>query len=94
MAKLKLGAIDNDKPIKLTVELSAHVHRDLLAYAEVLARETGGEAPEPAKLITPMLARFMASDRAFAKARRAAETRASGALATKPSHGGLPAEHD
>jgi len=39
MAKLKLGAIADDKPVKLTVELSAGVHRDLLAYAEVLARE-------------------------------------------------------
>ena len=38
MAKLKLGAIANDKSVKLTVELPAAVHRDLLAYAEVLAR--------------------------------------------------------
>jgi hypothetical protein len=41
MAKLKLGVINDDKPVKLTVELSADVHRDLLAYSEVLARETG-----------------------------------------------------
>ena len=41
MAKLKLGAIADDKPIKLTVELPAAVHRDLIAYAEALARETG-----------------------------------------------------
>jgi hypothetical protein len=39
MAKLKLSAIANDKSVKLTVELPAAVHRDLLAYAEVLARE-------------------------------------------------------
>jgi hypothetical protein len=31
MAKLKLGAIIDDKPVKLTVELSTGVHRDLLA---------------------------------------------------------------
>jgi hypothetical protein len=36
MAKLKLGAIADDKPVKLTVELSAAVHRDLLAYADYL----------------------------------------------------------
>ena len=41
MAKLKLGAIADDKPIKLTVELPAAVHRDLIAYAEALGRETG-----------------------------------------------------
>jgi hypothetical protein len=40
-----------------------------MAYAEVLAAETG-QAIAPAKLIAPMLARFMATDRAFAKARR------------------------
>ena len=47
MAKLKLGAIADDKPVKLTVEFPALVHRDLLAYAEVLARETGQPIPDP-----------------------------------------------
>jgi hypothetical protein len=70
MAKLKLGAIADDKPVKLTVQLSAAVHRDLLEYAEVLARETGHGIAEPTKLIAPMLARFMATDRVFAKMRR------------------------
>lgn len=69
MTRLKLGAIPDDKPVKLTVELPADVHRDLVAYAEALARETS-QAHEPAKLIAPMLARFMATDRAFARARR------------------------
>ena len=78
MAKLKLGAIPDDKPVKLTVELSAGVHRDLLAYAEVLARETGQGIAEPTKLIAPMLARFMATDRVFAKIRRATQARSTG----------------
>ncbi|MDZ4054249.1 MAG: DUF2274 domain-containing protein [Phenylobacterium sp.] len=69
MAALKLGAIIDDRPVRLTIELPATVHRDLAAYAEVLARETG-TATEPAKLVAPMLARFIASDRGFAKARR------------------------
>jgi len=69
MAKLKLGPLADERPVKLTIELPAAVHRDLAAYAEVLGRETG-QATEPAKLIAPMLARFMASDREFAKARR------------------------
>ncbi len=71
LKKLKLGAIADDKPVKLTLELSAAVHRDLLAYGQVLARETGQGPIEPAKLIGPMLARFMATDRVFAKARKA-----------------------
>ena len=74
MAKLKLGAIADDKPVKLTVELSAALHRDLVAYGQALARETGQGVVEPAKLVGPMLARFMATDRAFAKGRRAGPT--------------------
>jgi hypothetical protein len=78
MAKLKLGAIADDKSVKLTVELPAAVHRDLLAYAEVLARETGQEIAEPTKLIAPMLVRFMATDRVFAKIRRVTQARSTG----------------
>lgn len=70
MQKLKLGPLANDKSVKLTVEVSAAVHRDLVAYAEALARETGQPVDAPAKLIAPMIERFMASDRGFAKARR------------------------
>ncbi len=78
MAKLKLGAITDDKPVKLTVELPANVHRDLLAYAEVLALETGQSIADPSKLVAPMLARFMATDRAFGKARRVNHVTAEG----------------
>ena len=70
MVKLKLGALCDDKPVKLTVELPANVHRDLIAYAEVLAHETGQPVADPSKLAAPMLARFMAADRAFLKIRR------------------------
>ena len=69
MPNLKLGLIPNEKPVKLAVELPAGVHRDLIAYGEVLARETG-QAVEPSQLVAPMLARFMAADRGFSKARR------------------------
>ena len=71
MTKLRLGAIVDDRPVKLTIELPASVHRDLIAYGQLLARETGQDAIEPAKLVAPMLARFMATDRVFAKLRRA-----------------------
>lgn len=70
MTKLKLGPLADDKPVKVTVELPADVHRNLVAYAEVLGRETGQPVSQPAKLIAPMVERFMATDRAFAKARR------------------------
>jgi hypothetical protein len=71
MAKLKLGAFEEAKPVKLTLEMPASIHRDLVTYAEILARQTGQSISDPAKLIAPMLARFMATDRAFAKVRRA-----------------------
>ena len=71
MSKLKLSTIDDDKPVRLTVELPATVHRDLAVYAEALGQSAGKATVEPAKLIPPMLARFMAADRAFAKLRRA-----------------------
>ena len=71
MAKLKLGTVEDDKAVKLTHELPASVHRDLVAYAEILVRETGQPINDPIKLIAPMLARFMATDRSFLKARRA-----------------------
>ena len=64
MAKLKLSAVPDDRPVKLTVELPATVHRDLVAYAELLARQNGQKI-EPAKLVAPMLARFMSTDRAL-----------------------------
>ncbi|RTM02870.1 MAG: DUF2274 domain-containing protein [Hyphomicrobiales bacterium] len=70
MMKLKLGPIADDKPVKVTLELPAALHRDLAAYAEVLAREAGQPATDPMKLIVPMLERFIATDRGFAKARR------------------------
>ena len=39
------------------------------AIPDVLARETG-QKNEAAKLIAPMLARFMATDRGFSKSRK------------------------
>ncbi|MBS1165641.1 MAG: hypothetical protein H6R00_1666 [Proteobacteria bacterium] len=70
MAKLKLGPIADDKPVKVTLELPASIHRDLTAYAEILGRGGGQSAADPVRLIVPMLERFMATDRGFARARR------------------------
>lgn len=70
MSKLKLNAIEDDKPVRLTIEVPAAVHRDLAIYAEALGQGTGKAGVEVVRLIPPMLARFMATDRAFAKLRR------------------------
>ncbi len=84
MAKLKLGALADDRPVKLTIELPATVHRDLAAYAEALGFETGQPVNDPAKLIAPMLARFIASDRAFAKLRNVKKRNSATAPSAAP----------
>ena len=69
MSKLKISSIPDDRPVRIKIDLPAAVHRDLAAYAEILGRENGCSV-ETSRLIAPMLARFMASDRAFLRARR------------------------
>jgi len=70
MAKLKLAPIADDKPVKITIELPAPLHRDLVKYAEILGRDAGKPPADPMRLIVPMLERFMATDRGFAMAKR------------------------
>ena len=72
MSKLKLSSVLDDTPVKLTVELPASVHRDLVAYSAALKSE-GGRAMDPAKLVPPMLARFMGTDREFIRLKRAGD---------------------
>jgi hypothetical protein len=69
VTKLKLGPLADDKPVKITVEIPAALHRDLTAYADALGRANGQTIADPLKLIVPMLQRFIATDRAFAKTR-------------------------
>jgi hypothetical protein len=68
MTKLKIAKVTDDKPVTITVKLPAAVHRDLLIYAQALQQQ--GRRIEPASLVAPMLARFMAADRAFRRLRR------------------------
>lgn len=66
----KVKPQERDKLVKVTVELPASVHRDLVAYAEILAAQSGQSISERNKLILLMLARFMATDRAFIRSRK------------------------
>jgi hypothetical protein len=72
MPKLKLGAIPDDKPVRLTVTLTAELHALLVEYAEAHARAFDRKVP-PEKLVPHMLERFIRTDRAFAKTRRGGE---------------------
>lgn len=71
ISKLKIAPIVDDKPVAMTIKLPATIHRDLIAYAEALKRE-GTKVIDPSSLVAPMLARFMATDRAFSRLRRQA----------------------
>ena len=83
MTKLKLSAVADQKPVRVNVDLPADVYRDLTSYAELLTREELGFRPvEPAKLIAPMLQRFMQADREFGRRRRALR---SGQTSGEPS---------
>ena len=73
MTKLKLDDVIEDKPVKMTIEFPAAVYADLLDYAAVISVDKTAAKPKPEKLVVPMISRFMATDRAFAKARRSAQ---------------------
>jgi hypothetical protein len=89
MPKLKLGPILDDKPVRVTLDLPARLHRDLVAYAEALAHETGQQV-EVTKLVAPMLERFLAGDRGFRARHRGSAT----ARTTYPSDPKRPADVD
>lgn len=71
MRKLKLGAIPDDKPVKVTLELPPALNRDLATYADQLSKESGQQLADPVRLIVPMLERFIGTDRGFARSRKA-----------------------
>ncbi|NHN89448.1 DUF2274 domain-containing protein [Acetobacter conturbans] len=73
MTKLRIAAIPDSRPVKLTVEFPAEIYRDLTLYAELLSSEAVNSregASDPARLVPLMVGRFMETDRAFQKQRR------------------------
>lgn len=70
MTRLSLADLANEKPMRLTVEISARLHRELLSYATVVNGGDPKGAPPPERLIPPMIERFIATDRSYMKLRR------------------------
>ena len=69
MTKLKLGPIPDDKPVRLTIVVSAELAALLRAYAEAVG--SGDTKPVTVERIVPlMLERFIRTDRAFMRTRR------------------------
>ena len=73
MTRLKLSDLASEKPVRLTVDIPARLHRELVAYATALNAGEAKSAPSPEQLIPPMIERFIATDRSFAKTRRASQ---------------------
>ncbi len=73
MTRLKLEDLADEKPVRLTVDVSARLHREMVAYATALNGGDAKGAPTPERLIPPMIERFIATDRSYAKTRRAAQ---------------------
>lgn len=77
MTRLKLADLADEKPVRVTIELSSRLHRELIAYAAAI---NGGEskgAPTVERIVPPMLQRFVSSDREFAKVRKIPQPTAS-----------------
>ena len=74
MTKLKLGAISDEKPVKITLEVPAELERDLRRYAEILAQQENVPVVDPGRLIVAMVQRFIQTDRGFSRSRRSSSS--------------------
>lgn len=71
MTKLRLGPIVDEKPVKLTLEITGELMREIGDYAQVHAKLMELASPLPPERIIPaMIERFIAGDREFSKQRR------------------------
>lgn len=70
MTKLRLGPMEDEKAVRLTLDLPAALYRDLVAYAEIMAKQANlAESYQPSRLVVPMLTKFMRQDREFRRLR-------------------------
>ena len=84
MSKLRLAPIVDEKPVKMTVELPASLHRALTLYAQALAKDNGGATIEPAKLVAPMIDWFIRGDKAFQKFKNDGRARSPSLIGKSP----------
>ena len=70
---LKLARLPDRTPVKIGITVTPDLDADLRAYLDIYHAAYDDKAATVADLIPAMLESFLASDRAFAKARRAAE---------------------
>lgn len=68
MVDLKLAQLPDRNPVKLSISVMPDLHQLLVEYAALYAQAYGRDEPVT-ELIPAMLAAFLESDRAFARAR-------------------------
>ncbi|CAI9121905.1 DUF2274 domain-containing protein [Brytella acorum] len=84
MDKLRITAIPDSRPVRMTVAFPAEIHRDLVFYARLMEQENPSDASiakNPARLVPLMVARFIERDRAFLKKRKEQTDVSSGSVA-------------
>lgn len=70
---LKLARLPDRTPVKIGITVTPDLDGDLRAYLDLYRTSYDDKTASVADLIPAMLESFLASDRAFAKARKAAE---------------------
>lgn len=70
---LKLAKLPDRTPVKIAITVTPDLDADLRAYLNLYRTTYEDKGATVADLIPAMLETFLASDRAFAKARREAE---------------------
>jgi hypothetical protein len=66
MAKLRIGPLPDDRPVKRTITFTAALDALIRDYAAAIAAQDGlSEAPTIEKLVPIIVERFITSDRAF-----------------------------
>ncbi|OQW43585.1 MAG: transposase [Proteobacteria bacterium SG_bin5] len=72
MPEIKLARLPDRTPVKLAITVTPELHKALTDYATLYNR-TYAQSEPITELIPHMLSAFLASDRAFAKARETLE---------------------
>ena len=66
MAKLRIGALPDDRPVKRTIIFTAAQDNLLRNYAAAIAAQNGlADAPPVEKLVPAIVERFIMTDRGF-----------------------------
>ncbi|BAJ79784.1 hypothetical protein ACMV_04370 [Acidiphilium multivorum AIU301] len=89
MAKLRIGPLPDDRPVKRTITFTAALDALIRDYAAAIAAQDGlSEAPTIEKLVPIIVERFITTDRAF----RAPVRRVPAAVPHKPPPNSEPSQ--